>query len=89
MITSGAVLLCELEITRNAQIELAANAHLNGILGLDASNKDYCMKSHHEQSKGPLSLHSCYHQIFVFWEKPWRRPSAQKFGELPDDPDDS
>ncbi len=49
-----------------AQIELAATAQFEVLPGLDASDKDYCMKSHHEQRNGPLSLHSSYHQIFAF-----------------------
>ncbi len=47
-----------------AQIELAANAQLEGIPDCDASDKDNCMKSHHVERKGPLSLHSSYHRNF-------------------------
>ena len=72
-----------------AQIELAVTAQLEVLPGLDASDKDYCMTSHHKQRNGPLSLHSSYHQIFAFWKRPWRRPLERRLDELPDELDDS
>lgn len=52
-----------------AQIKLAANAQLKAMPGLNASDEDYYMNSHHEQRGKPISLHSPYYLILVLLGK--------------------